>query len=152
MSVVSVITRGLFAGLVGTVVMTISETLEMKLSGRETSTVPGQVGSKLFAVSPQTEEEMAILSTRMHWGHGIAMGTVRALISVTGLKGLGATLTHFILLWSGDATLYAALGIAPPPWRWKPQELITDLFHKGVFAIAAGATYDRVGSRRQPVG
>ena len=38
------LTRGLVAGAVGTIAMTVSERLEMAVSGREASTVPGQVG------------------------------------------------------------------------------------------------------------
>ncbi len=76
------------------------------------------------------------------------MGALRALFSLVGLRGSAATATHFTTLWSGDAALYAALGIAAPPWRWTRQELITDLLHKGIYAVATGATYERITNRR----
>lgn len=148
MSILSVIIKGLFAGLIGTAVMTISETLEMKLTKREASMVPAQVGSKLFGVSTSGDAEMMRLNNAVHWGHGTGMGVLRALLSLAGLRGSAATATHFAVLWSGDAALYAALGIATPPWRWKSQELITDLFHKGVYALATGVTYERIVNRR----
>ena len=47
-------------------------------------------------------------------------------------------------MWSSDALLYRALGIAPAPWKWRPAELATDVFHKGVYALVTGAAYDRL--------
>jgi len=62
--------------------MTLSQMLEIRLTGREPSTVPGQVGSKLFSLSPKNEHEMASLSNTVHWAHGIALGAVFGLISL----------------------------------------------------------------------
>lgn len=138
------IIKGLFAGLIGTIVMTLSQMLEISRTGREPSTVPGQVGSKLLRLSPKNEHEMTSLSNKVHWGHGIALGAVFGLISLTKVSGVAAIAIFFALLRSGDALLYAALGIAPLPWHWKANELITDLFHKGVYAIATGVTYQLI--------
>lgn len=135
------IIKGFFAGLIGTIIMTLSQMLEMKLIGREPSTVPGQVGSKLLGLSPKNEHEMTSLSNKVHWTHGIALGAVFGLISLAKVTGVAAIAIFFAIFWSGDALLYAALGIAPLPWHWKANELITDLFHKGVYAIATGVTY-----------
>jgi len=55
--------------------MTLSQLLEIKLTGRQPSTVPGQVG-KLLSLSPKNEHEMTSLSNKVHWGHGIALGAV----------------------------------------------------------------------------
>jgi hypothetical protein len=128
--------------------MTVSETLEMKLSKREFSTGAAQVGSKLFGISLDGDAKITRLNNAVHWGHGTGMGVLRAPLSLAGLRDSAATAAHLTTLWSGDAVLYAALGIAPPPWRWKRQELITDLFHKGILALATGATYERIASRR----
>ena len=40
--------RGLVAGAVGTVAMTVSQRLEMAVTGREGSQVPGEVGASLL--------------------------------------------------------------------------------------------------------
>jgi hypothetical protein len=136
--------KGLFAGLIGTIVMTLSQMLEMQLTGRQPSTVPGQVASKLLSLSPKNEHEMTSLSNKVHWGHGIALGAVFGLISLAKVTGVAAIAIFFALLWTGDALLYAALGITPLPWHWKANELITDLFHKGVYAITTGVTYQLI--------
>jgi hypothetical protein len=74
--------------------------------------------------------------------HGISMGAVRGALDVAGLRGAEASVAHFLLLWSGDAALYRALGVADVPWRWEADELASDVLHKGVYAAVTGAVYD----------
>lgn len=62
--------KGLFAGLAGTVAMTVSSTIEMKLSGREASTTPAQAAEKVLDVEPPDEEAEARFSNLVHWGYG----------------------------------------------------------------------------------
>lgn len=45
---VGAIGRGLISGAVGTVAMTLSEQLEMAVTGRDASQVPGKVGAHLL--------------------------------------------------------------------------------------------------------
>ena len=134
---------GMVAGAVGTVAMTISERLEMALSGRAPSTVPGQVGAALVPGADRgVAADVARLNAPVHWGHGIAMGALRGVLDVAGVHGPAATGAHYALVWGGDAALYRALGIADVPWRWSGDELGADLLHKGVYAAVTGAVYD----------
>ena len=137
--------RGQLAGLVGTAVMTATQRLEMARTGRPASTVPGQVGVRLLG---RPEQDAEGLSPAVHWGHGAAMGTVRGLLGAAGLRGPAATAVFFTVLWSGDAVLYKALGIADWPWRWGRAALVTDLGHKAVYAATTGLVYDALA--RQP--
>ena len=145
MQTVKAIRLGLAAGAIGTVALTLAENAEMKLTGREPSTVPGQVGAKLarrdLEANPVLVER---LNPIVHWGHGIGLGAVRALLDVAGLRPMAATLAFYPIVWSGDAALYKALGIAPAPWRWSRAELATDLFGKGVLAFATSSAYVRL--------
>ncbi len=134
--------KGMAAGLVGTVAMTVSERLEMAVTGREASDVPGQVGAKLLRRHPKTDAEMQRLSTQVHWAHGVLGGALRGALDQAGVTGPAASVAHFAALWAGDAGLYAALDIAPAPWDWEPEELTTDILHKGVYAAVTGAVYD----------
>ncbi len=137
--------RGMVAGAVGTAAMTVSERLEMAVSGREGSQVPGEVGASLLpGKNREYAPDVAQLNSAVHWTHGITMGAVRGALDVAGLRGAQASLLHFALLWGGDAALYRALNIADVPWRWTPDELATDLLHKGVYAAVTGAVYDAV--------
>jgi hypothetical protein len=134
--------RGLAAGAVGTVALTLAETIEMKLTGREGSTVPGQVGAKLSGRDPETAQaRVERLNPIVHWAHGIGLGAVRGLLDAAGLSPRAATLVFYPIVFGGDAALYKALGIAPAPWRWSRAELATDLFGKGVLAFATSAAY-----------
>ncbi len=136
--------KGAFAGLIGVAAMTVAQTVEMRITGRRPSMVPGQVASKLLRLGPEDDEALARISTRMHWAHGVTMGTVRAAIGRSGIQGPVAALAHFGLMWAGDAMLYKALGISPWPWEWSLEELAPDVVHKGLYAVATSAAYDRL--------
>jgi len=47
MAIVEAVGLGLAVGVVGTIALTIAETVEMRITGRESSTIPAQVGAKL---------------------------------------------------------------------------------------------------------
>jgi hypothetical protein len=115
----------------------------MAVSGREASQVPGQVGAHLLpGQDPGSPADVARLNAPVHWMHGISMGAVRGALDVAGLRGADASVAHFLMLWSGDAALYRALGVADVPWRWEADELASDVLHKGVYAAVTGAVYD----------
>ena len=146
-STLNPIVRGMVAGAIGTIAMTVSERLEMSVSGRDPSRVPGQVAAQLMpGKDAGSATDVQRLNTPMHWAHGIGMGAVRGVLDEAGLRGAAATAAHFALLWGGDAALYRALGIADVPWRWEADELTTDLLHKGVYAVVTGAVYDALSS------
>lgn len=137
------IVRGMVAGLVGTAAMTLTERLEIAISGRPSSTVPGQVGSHLIpGKDPASTTDVQGLNAPVHWAHGVSMGAVRGLLDSAGLTGPAATAAHFALLWGGDATLYTTLGVADAPWHWSAGELASDLLHKGFYAVVTGEVYD----------
>ncbi|MDQ3090531.1 MAG: hypothetical protein M3R46_02490 [Actinomycetota bacterium] len=75
--------KGALAGLIGVGAMTAAQAVEMRITGRQPSMVPGHVASKL-------------------------------------------------------------LGIAPWPWSWSLEELAPDVLHKGLYAAATSAAYDRL--------
>lgn len=136
---------GMVAGAVGAVAMTVTQRLEMSLSGRAPSTVPGQVGAHLLpGADPASSADVARLNGPVHWGHGVAMGALRGVLDVAGIQGPAASAAHFALVWGGDAALYRTLGIADVPWRWSADELGSDLLHKGVYAAVTGAVYDAI--------
>lgn len=139
----------LLAGAVGTAAMTVSERLEMALTGRSPSQVPGRVGAHLLpGRNARSASDVDGLNSAVHWGHGVLMGSLRGVLDVVGVRGPRASAVHLALLWSGDAGLYRALGIADLPWRWRTDELATDLLHKGVYAATTGFVYDVLLSSR----
>lgn len=53
MAILEAVGSGLAAGAIGTVALTLAETAEMRLTGREASALPGQVGTKLAGRDPE---------------------------------------------------------------------------------------------------
>lgn len=78
MDVAASVGKGLFAGLAGTAVMTVSSTLEANLSGRGPSSTPADAISAALRVRPEGETGEQRLSTVAHWGYGTAWGAVVA--------------------------------------------------------------------------
>ena len=145
--ILGAVSRGMAAGAIGTVAMTVSQRLEMAVTGRAGSQVPGQVGAHLVpGKNPGSPADVAQLNSAVHWTHGIAMGAVRGALDVAGLSGPRASLAHLAIVWGGDAALYRTLGIAELPWHWSAADLATDMTHKGVYAAVTGATYDALSS------
>lgn len=146
MEILRAVGSGLAAGAIGTVALTLAEKAEMGVTGREPSTVPGQVGVKLAGRDPEANRDLVgRLNPIVHWSHGIGLGAVRGVLDVAGLGPVAATLAFYLIVWSGDAALYRSLGLAPAPWRWTRGELATDLFGKGVLAFATSGAYALLG-------
>lgn len=106
--------KGLFAGLAGTVAMTASSTLEMKLSGRGESTTPAQAAEEVMDVEPPDEEAESRFSNLVHWGYGTGWGSVRGLLASAGLSGPAATVVHLGLVWGSEQVVLPALNVSAP--------------------------------------
>lgn len=133
--------KGLFAGVVGTVAMTASSTIEMNLRGRPASSAPAAAASKVLGVEPKGQSEKARFSSIVHWGYGTSWGAVRGLIGAAGLRGLRANAAHLGAVWGAEQAMLPALGVAPPFWEWGAKEVASDAFHHLVYASATGAAY-----------
>lgn len=139
--VAAAVGKGLFAGVVGTVAMTASSTIEMKLRGRPASSAPAAAASKVLGVEPKGQSEKARFSSIVHWGYGTSWGAVRGLIGAAGLRGLRANAAHLGAVWGAEQAMLPALGVAPPFWEWGAKEVASDAFHHLVYASATGAAY-----------
>jgi hypothetical protein len=125
--------KGLFAGAAGTAAMTVSSTLEMKLSGRPASQTPAQAAEAVLDVEPKDEESEAKFSNLVHWGYGTGWGGVRGLLASAGLPGPVATAAHLGLL--------PALDVSAPVFKYGGKATATDLLHHTVYAAATGLAY-----------
>jgi hypothetical protein len=142
--------KGLFAGVAGTAAMTVSSTLEMKLSGRPASQTPAEAAEKVLQVEPESEDTEARFSNLVHWGYGTGWGGVRGLLASAGLSGPVATLAHLGLVWGGEQVILPALGVSAPVFKYGGKATATDLLHHTVYATATGLAYaylDRTQTR-----
>ena len=134
---------GLVAGAAGTALMTAAQYAEMRVTGRPTSTTPGQFAAMLLRRNPRNRREAARLTPAVHTAYGLTMGGLRGLLG----PGASRSLAHFALLWSGDALLYKATGIADWPWRWSRRDWVADLVGKGTYAVGTSLVHDRLATR-----
>src|SRR5687767_5488428 len=81
------VAKGLLAGAVGVAAMTAAEKLEQALTGRPSSYVPAYTLERLLGLPARPDRERLGLNWAMHWGQGIALGAVRALMSERGVRG-----------------------------------------------------------------
>lgn len=136
--------RGIIAGIAGTAAITISQMIEMKITGRKPSTAPADAASKVLDVKPATKEDKQQFSQMVHWSYGTTWGVARALIAEAGLKGLPASILHFIAIWGTAMIIEPKLGVAPPVTEWKPKSIAVDALHHAVYAAVTGVVYDTI--------
>jgi hypothetical protein len=164
----NILGKGLIAGLFGTVAITISQLIEMKITKRDESTAPVKVGGEVMGVEPKgladqekqksksengeaskfTKEVVETNEQRfgqlMHFGYGTSWGVARGLLNATGLHGWPATLIHFGAVWSTALIMLPKTGASEPITKWTPQQITIDVLHHAVYAITAGIVYDKM--------
>lgn len=144
-AIAAAVGRGLFAGLAGTAVMTLSSTLEQELRGRPASTAPSDAAGKVLGVQPRGPEEKERFANLVHWGYGSAWGAVRGLLAAGGLSGRAADGVHFAAVWGASLALLPALEVAPKVTEMEPEEIAIDALHHAVYALATGYAFSLLG-------
>jgi hypothetical protein len=141
---IGVVGRGLLAGLVGVAVMTAGEKVEQLLTGRPSSFVPAHTLERILRLPRKPDQERLWLNWAMHWGQGILLGAVRALLAQRGVRGPMGSFLFMNLRLLNDQTLENATGVGAPPWTWPVDEQVIDLLHKALYAFATGLIADRL--------
>lgn len=139
---------GLIAGFAGTIAMTISQKIEMKITGRESSDTPAKVARELFDIKPVTEGKTKKVANEVHWVYGTDMGIVRGALSFLGVTGCAATAVHFATLWGTGMIMLPALRVAPPITKQKPKQIAIDGMHHLIYAVAAGLVFDAINKEK----
>ena len=141
MSLLTGILRGAAAGIAGAGVMTAVEKAEQAFTHRPDSFVPAHTLAHLLGLSDPDRDSVA-RNWAMHYGTGALAGVLRAAMAGANLRGPGASVMHTQIRLSIDQTLENLTGVGAPPWTWPRDELIIDVFHKAVYAMATGAAAD----------
>lgn len=166
--------KGLIAGLAGTVAITISQTIEMKITGRGMSSAPAKVGGKVLGVEPRGKAELekekakpdgdqapedlkkevesnkARFAQLMHIGYGTGWGVARGALDLAGMEGLPASMMHFGAIWGTAQVMLPANDVAKPITEWPAKQIAVDALHHAVYACAAGAVYDAMSKAEKP--
>jgi hypothetical protein len=143
--------KGLLAGLAGTVAITVSQMIEMKITGRQPSDTPVNVASQVTGATPANKSEKEKLNNGIHFAYGTTWGAVRGLLGLAGLKGPAATLVHFAAIWGTELVMLPQYDVAPPVNEQDPKSLGVDALHHAVYAVVSGLVYDALdaGNERQ---
>ena len=147
--IASTVGKGLVAGAFGTLVLTATTTAANKLRNKEPSTTPADAGGKVLQIQPRNEEGKQRLNQVMHFGYGTAWGVPRAVLGMLGLRGMLATLAHFVAVWGAELGMLPGLKVAPPPTKWEKEELALDAFHHLVYAGATTLAFNFLDRRSE---
>lgn len=134
--------KGILAGLVGTAAITLSQIIEMSITKRKPSDAPVKVAQQAVNVKPATNDGKEQLSQEIHWVYGTTWGVARGLISLTGLRGLPASLVHFAAIWGTSMVMLPKFNASKPVTDQEPQAIAIDGLHHAVYALAIGLAYD----------
>ena len=135
--------KGLIAGFAGTIAITISQMIEMRITKRKASNAPAKAVEKTLHIeaTPGNKEEF---SNEVHWVYGTSWGVMRGLLSMAGIRGFAATSLHLASIWGTAVNIQPKLDIAPPLSEWEPKDIAIDILHHSVYAIAAGLVFDAI--------
>jgi hypothetical protein len=133
--------KGIVAGLAGTVAISISQMIEMRISRRKPSTTPADAAGKVLGVKPRDEAGKARFANVVHWGYGTAWGLARAALGGPRRGRFWAPLAHLAAVQAVAMLMLPALKVAPPATQWGAGEISKEVLHHVVYASAADATY-----------
>jgi len=137
--------RGLVAGFVGAIAMTISSTIEMRLRRRAPSSTPADAAGKVLGVQPRHDAGKRRFANVVHYAYGSAWGLARAgLRTAFGCRRRISAAEPIALLgivWGASLVMLPALGVAKPFWRWGAKAVAIDAFHHVVYAAATDGAY-----------
>ena len=139
-----VMLAGVAAGLAGVEAMTAAEKVEQAFTRRPNSYVPAHTLERLLSLPERPNRERRGLNWTMHWGQGILLGIIRALMEASGIRGQVGSFIFLNLRLLNDQTLENETGVGSPPWTWPVDEQVIDLVHKGIYAFTTGIVADRL--------
>lgn len=136
--------KGIIAGIAGTAAITLSQMIEMKISGRKPSDAPAKAVNKVLHIKAVNKNYRPLFVQEVHWTYGTLWGLARGVMGLAGLNGLPATAAHWAAVWSTEMVMLPSIDVAPPVSEWGGKEISKDGMHHLVYAVAAGLVYDAI--------
>jgi hypothetical protein len=140
------IVRGLVAGAAGTAAMTAAQTKYLEARGKEPSSTPAEVGRRIIEGVLQRkgpEERMGLLNNAMHWLYGTSWGAVYGVLHASRRSGpVRDGAAFFALVWGASLVQLPAMGLAPPVWKYPPDELASDVGFHIVYGMTVATAYE----------
>ena len=136
--------KGLIAGLIGTAAITLSQTIERKITGKPTSFAPGDAASKALDIEASKMEARKKFSDEVNWVYGTSWGSARGMLSLFGVKGLPATAIHWAAIFYTAITIEPDFEVAPPINEWSRKDIALFALHHVIYAATAGFVFDAI--------
>jgi hypothetical protein len=148
---IGAIARGLVAGAAGTAAMTAAQTADLKATGGESSSTPGEVGRRISEGVLQREvsdDEMPVLNNVMHWAYGTSWGPLYGIVAGSRRRAdRPRGLAFGLVVWGASLVHLPAMKLAPPVWEYPPQSLASEVGFHVVYGVAAGAAWSLLDRR-----
>lgn len=153
--------RGLLAGAVGTLSITMASTTdtlvtEIAHAKREKRAPDLDVGKaivspwsfsadvvgKVFGITAKDTEHKRWLSMIAHWEYGSSWGSALAGLRALGVRGvaaMGAVLTGQL---GTEMFLMPAFGLFSPPTKWGRRAIVSSVYQHAIYAAASVAAFE----------
>jgi hypothetical protein len=146
--------RGTLAGVAGTAVMTSTLWLERRARRDDeefTSFVDYDASphvviaaSKVIRHRPSTDAGEKALFLLVHWGYGSVVAVLYDVIRARVRDQRVATLLFLPACQAMAFVLFPVLGETPPPWRWRPNLLISSIGQHTIYAVTVAMARSRL--------
>lgn len=137
----SAIGRGLIAGLAGTVAITLSQWIEMKINKKEPNFAPADAACKALGIEASQSDQRKKLSNEVHWVYGTLWGVAGGLLSIAGIPKLPAAAIHFGAIFYTALTIQPDFEVSPPVEEWSNKDIAIDALHHAVYIAAASLVF-----------
>ncbi|HEC30669.1 MAG TPA: hypothetical protein ENI66_01490 [Candidatus Yonathbacteria bacterium] len=137
-SIATIVFITLTAGFLGTIVMTLGQVFEMRITGRSISFSPAIGFSKVFGINFDvlTERNKTTLNYIAHFLYGTVWAIPFTLLLLAGFTNyLSMLLMYFIVVWAQGMVVLPLFGATPPPWKWGIKSLSKDGMHHFIYAL-----------------
>lgn len=147
--IAAAIGKGIIAGIAGTAAITLSQMIEMKITGRKPSDGPAKIGGKVLGVRPKDQQTKRRFNNLMHWGYGSSWGVFLAACEIAGVNPTLSSFAHFTALWGTALTMLPMNNLSEPITEWEPKDIAVDMMHHAVYTIAAGLVFHQLLSEKE---
>ncbi|HZL19160.1 MAG TPA: hypothetical protein VFG23_15595 [Polyangia bacterium] len=148
----SIFALGLVAGLAGTAVLSIFESLERRLLGREPVYAPARLVARLAARAGIAigASRARRLGRAMRWVYGPSLGIASAWLSSPSGPRPGRVLRRAAAILGFELVALPLVGAVPPLAAWPSVELLLLAAHTSAFAAGAELAFPPAAGWRTP--
>lgn len=134
--------RGLFSGLAGTMAISFSQWIEMKITNRAPSNSPVEAAGEVLGFIPKDDQHKKSLNWLVHFTYGSMWGIVKGIFTDLGVNKNIATFLQFISLWGTELIMLPSLEKSSPVYKWSSKEIWKDVIHHTIYTIASGWVFE----------